>query len=521
MLRSKVGFALIVLAVAFAHAPASVVAAGSPSPPADVRINQDHSGNPQVETSLAADPGDPRNLVAVWCEVTRDSTTTFVVIEYGWSHDGGASWHSQPVPNEGGFDDSCDPSVVADHRGNFYINALFTRTDPLTFEEEDHLLVFRSTDKGETFSQTADLPVLIVADKPFLGVDPASDDLYLAWADFTLIPRGSHLVFSRSRDHGVTFSAPKTISSPAADGLGTVPMVGPDGEIYVVWGGVYGKVFLDRSLDGGDTWLSRHRLVNGPINKPAVELKGQNGRFLFPAIAVDRSRGPYRGRIYVAWAYFWLADPDVLLAWSDDRGDHWSAPVRVNDDALGTKARQNQPWVNVDGEGHVHVTFKDRRLSPDGCCYAVYMATSTNGGVSFGPNIRISDGVFPGGRLSFGDYDQGTIAGGRMHAIWTDQRFGDADVFTRSVDLADFDEDGVLNDGDGQYADHRCIGGSTEHCDDNCPGVPNPDQADADGDLVGDACDNCPTVPNTDQSDVSKNGVGDACEMSAQSEDAP
>src|SRR5438094_5974979 len=79
MSRSKVGLALIVLAVALAHAPAFVVAAGSPSPPADVRINQDHSGNPQVETSMAADPGDPRNLVAVWCEVTRDSTTTSAV----------------------------------------------------------------------------------------------------------------------------------------------------------------------------------------------------------------------------------------------------------------------------------------------------------------------------------------------------------------------------------------------------------------------------------------------------------
>ena len=75
---------------------------------------------------------------------------------------------------------------------------------------------------------------------------------------------------------------------------------------------------------------------------------------------------------------------------------------------------------------------------------------------------------------------------------------------------ADFDGDGVANG------------------DDNCPEDPNADQADEDGNGVGDACeappsdidgdgvvdseDNCPNAANPDQTDTGDDGVGDACE---------
>ncbi|XP_047500699.1 cartilage oligomeric matrix protein-like [Penaeus chinensis] len=47
---------------------------------------------------------------------------------------------------------------------------------------------------------------------------------------------------------------------------------------------------------------------------------------------------------------------------------------------------------------------------------------------------------------------------------------------------------------------------------DNCPTVMNIDQADSDLDQHGDACDNCPSTPNLTQRDTDGDGLGDECD---------
>jgi len=373
--------------------------------------------------------------------------------------------------------------------------------------------VLKSTDDGETFDDGIQLAS--GGDKPYLVVDPVNDNVYVVWADASAGFYTIHL--SRSTNRGRTYETPIAISNEDSAANGALPAVGPNGEVYVTWGSfdVEDRLWFDRSLDEGATWLEADIVIDTQV-EPRSPLSGNFRNYLVPAIAVDRTGGPFRGRIYVVWCDGRFGDPDIVLSYSDDRGDTWSTAARVNDDAIGNDADQWFPWVVVDDNGHVQVTFLDRRDDPDGYLYAMVLATSTDGGASFGPNIRVSDGLYgPTDDGFLGDYTGAAVSpDNHLHPVWPDGRTGDLDVYTHAVDLEDYDEDGILNDGDldGQYAGNRCTGGQVSSCDDNCPGEPNPAQVDQDGDRVGDACDSCPSTPDTDQFDRDRDGLGDACD---------
>jgi hypothetical protein len=73
---------------------------------------------------------------------------------------------------------------------------------------------------------------------------------------------------------------------------------------------------------------------------------------------------------------------------STDGGATWSTPIRVNNDQSGND--QYFPDVAVNGQGVIQVVWYDQRLDPQNLRIDVFKAFSYNGGVSFGPNLRVT-----------------------------------------------------------------------------------------------------------------------------------
>jgi hypothetical protein len=305
-----------------------------------------------------------------------------------------------------------DPSLAVDSQGNFYISTIQQVPGPP--RTESYLGVAKSTDGGQTFS-----PAVLIAgtgpttvafqDKELIAVDntgsPHDGNVYMAWTEFG--PEAIQVLFVRSTDGGRTFSKPVVISDGRSAVQGATPAVGAQGEVYVLWINFSPRteLRLRQSLDGGQTF-GPERVV-APIRTGAhsassntCRRRALNGNIRYlelPSMAVDLSRQPSRGTIYVAYPSAPDGDrsdaADVFLVRSTDGGETWSEPVRVHDDE--TKTDQFQPAVAVARDGTVGVIFYDRRHDPNNLSIDLYMARSTDGGRTFERNFRVTDRSFP------------------------------------------------------------------------------------------------------------------------------
>ena len=389
-----------------------------------------------AEVSVALNPTNPDHVIAVMLQSGGPGEPRVSNWAYT-STDGGLTWKGAPADNPQRRVQA-DDAVVFGRDGTAFHS--YISFDGIRVDRPERAwsgIFVRASRDGVTWST----PVAVVdhintaipfEDKPWLGVDraeasPHRGNVYVAWTRFDVYgsenpAHRSHIMISRSRDGGRTFSTPLEISDETGDARdsdntveGAVPVAGPGGDVYIAWAGPKG-LYFDKSTDGG--WTFGKDVVitalPGGWDLPVAGLERHNG---MPVTAVDLSSSPHKGTIYVTWIDQRNGDPDVFVASSRDAGHTWSVPVRVNADDKGT---QMFTWLAVDPvDGSVNLVYHDRKGSAATAPTGITLARSVDGGKTF-RTYPVPVAAFECCARSsfFGDYNGIDAYGGRVIAAF-------------------------------------------------------------------------------------------------------
>ncbi|UCG46628.1 MAG: hypothetical protein JSU94_14105 [Phycisphaerales bacterium] len=228
-----------------------------------------------------------------------------------------------------------------------------------------------------------------------------------------------YVVFAAGAFAEVVFEPSVRVNDVSA-GSQKIPSVAVDsaGVIYAVWNDARDntarRVYFAKSTDDGGSFGQSVRVDDGPAKSTQLN----------PRITVDGS-----GVVYVVWQDSRSGNWDIYFSRSTDGGASFSRPnVKVSDEEHFAKF---WPAVAVDSEGSIYVVWQDARNGYDN--YDIYFARSTDGGQTFGANVRVDDSDPNRSAQSYPSI--AVDSGGNIYIAWTDDRRGDSDIyFTKSVD---------------------------------------------------------------------------------------
>jgi hypothetical protein len=448
--------------------------------PRNVRANVDCGFRFQSEEWVSINPTDPRNIVVSQNDSKLQGNRTGVNFSLNRARNFGDSvlptgrvLIDAAPGGEWSFDAFSDPASDFDSRGNFYYTAI---AFDFAADAFGGVFVWKSNSclKGTALhtpgsgscdpfdpplSGTA-IPVrtnfdnpALSDDKEFMAVDsfpnsPFRDNVYITWTIFDFscpVEEGGYcespIFFSRSEDGGVTWSEPLEISGVSPElcnfgdifnptenpnacnfSQGSFPLVGPDGTIYVIYNNFntspeaavidgVAQFLLVKSTDGGNTWtdpvkvgddfetyphsIPGHEIPSCPPFRPCLPPNGYR-LFSSPSLGIDENTG----RLAAFWHDFRNGGPcavdtatlgvpvpvapcenhnnDVFAAISTDGGDTWGPTRKVSDGGLSA---QWQAWGDVGENGKLYVAYYDRKYG--NCeqtgCNDITLATSRAG----------------------------------------------------------------------------------------------------------------------------------------------
>ena len=396
----------------------------------------------QSETTIVVDGA---NVVAGWNDSGSFIGGAAHFTGFANSTNTGVSFTDRgalPVSAEG---DAGDP-VLASHDSS---NSLYFST--LGFNTGENIQVFKSTNGGTSFGApvngtpgfagTGDFQ-----DKEWMAVDNAAGsgngNVYLCWTRF-ISGGGAEIRMTRSTNAGASFTPSQGLLL-STGGQGCFVVVGPAHEVYVFYyrgtgasgQGGDNRLFVRKSTDRGLTFgaeVGVADLATTSVNG-GLGLNGGLRSNSFPHAAVN----PVSGDLVATYN----DDPgpaagtdrgDAFYVRSIDGGATWTAPVRVNDDAIRD---QFFPTVSITPAGdRVMFGYYSRSHDSNNLYFhrrgRTAVMNNTTGAIALrrsfqlGPDNPVVIGQDPVINATYmGDYDQIDSSSTAFHTIWSDNRDG-------------------------------------------------------------------------------------------------
>lgn len=352
------------------------------------QVNVDASGNNRVgdaanEPSICLDRNNPNRMSIGWRQF-NSVASNFREAGFAYSTNGGTRWIAPGVLQNNIF--RSDPVLNSDIVGRFfYLSLLQNFFDDL----------WRSITGGQSWTLAGPADG---GDKQWFTIDKTNSSghgfQYQCWSTDGNNYGGRQ--FTRSTDAGFTWMNP--INIPNSPAWGTLD-VDSAGNLFI--GGVNlttGRIWCVRSTNAKNgavvPTFDRSTAVNlggdivfsEPINP--VGLVGQ----VF--VAVDRSGTSTNNTVYMLASVQpsgFTNGSDVMFVRSTNGGITFSAPRRINDDAVNHAKWHWFGTISVAPSGRIDVVWYDTRNSPNNVTSQLFYSFSIDGGNTWSPNLAVSN----------------------------------------------------------------------------------------------------------------------------------
>src|SRR5438034_7975472 len=348
-------------------------------------------GDAANECPIAVDPTDGNKMTIAWRQF-NDVNSNFRQGGWGYTTDGGVHWTFPGVLQNGVF--RSDPVTNSDEIGQFFYLSLQSDVNLSFFCEN----MFRSTNGGQSWTELQADRLAGGGDKEWFTIDktngPGHGFQYQSDDGFNC--SGGGVDFQRSTDGGVTWQSP--INIPNSPDLGTLD-VDTNGNLFVGGEG-FSTFWCVRSSNakiGSQTpTFDRVTSVNmgGFLGSGGINPAGLDGQLF---LAIDRSGGSTNNNIYMLASVVppGRSTTDVMFVRSTDGGLTFSTPRRINDDPVNPSKWHWFGTLSVAPNGRIDSVWYDTRNAANNTDSQLFYSWSTDGGVTWAPNVAVSNSFNP------------------------------------------------------------------------------------------------------------------------------